>query len=385
MTKNILIVLMVLATLFAIAFNVASRKAPQFLRSSIEQALNRKVVIQSIEYQFPWGFRLQGFEIQEPEPFQGEASFSVDQIRLEVSPLSFPNKKLIIDKIQAENAEITIRQYRGRLYHALSGTMQTAGPGRAAGESAAPARGKRAPLPLEIRKFYIERSRFKFVDYDVEPAGFAVAFDQIAASIRGIYFPFSSNRTYYDVAARLVQGRDQKPAAVRLAGWTQFAGIDTDANLSASGIFLPYFRPYYAQVTQAGIEDGYLDARTNIHIQNKDLTATVDLEMIHLIFQSYEEGDQLFGLRADELLSFLKDRSGRLRFQSVIRWNLADRSVRPKDAIRKSMERSLKSAVIGNFGNILQKTIEKISEKGGFEQAKNSPEGLAAKIKNFFK
>ena len=240
-------------------------------------------------------------------------------------------------------------------------------------------------LPLDIHKLVMNHSHFKFIDYDVEKEGFAVMFDEINAKINGIRLPFSSNRTYYDLNALLVQGRGQKGAQVKVSGWTSFAGIDTDANLSMSGVFLPYFRPYYSQVTSADIEDGYLDARTNINILNKDLTASVDLEMINLLFQSYEGENELFGLKADELLSFLKDRAGRLRFQVVIKWNIVDRSTHPRDAIRRSIERSLKSTVLGNIGNILQKTIEKISEKGGFEQAKNDPGGVVNKIKNFFK
>ena len=68
-----------------------------------------------------------------------------------------------------------------------------------------------------------------------------------------------------------------------------------------------------------------------------------------------------------------------------MKWNIADRSADPRSAIRRSIERSLKSTVLGNIGNILQKTIEKISEKGGFEQAKNDSGGVVSKLKNFFK
>ena len=163
------------------------------------------------------------------------------------------------------------------------------------------------------------------------------------------------------------------------------ADAETNAQLSFKSVFLPYFRPYYAQVTPASIEDGSLDMRANVRIQNKDLTASVDIEMIGLLFRSYEEEDQLFGLKADELLSFLKDQSGKLKFQIVIKWNMADRSVRLRNVIRKSIERSLKSTVLGNIGNILQRTIERISEKSGFEQARKDPDGVLNKIKSFFK
>lgn len=383
--KKILIALLVLAALSAVTLNLLSRKAPEFLRESIERALNKKVMIQSIEYQFPWVFELRGFQIQEKDPFEGEESFVVDQVHLEVSPLSLSSKKLVLNKVQVENANIVVRKYRGKLFHALSDTMKTVGEDTGIVQAGGSVKGEAARMPLDIHKFFIARSHFKFIDYDVEQNGFVVIFDGIDAKIRDIRLPFSSGRTYYDLSARLVQGRGQKAAEAKISGWTEFADISTDVNINMSGVFLPYFRPYYAQVTPASIEDGFLDLRTNIRILNKDLTASVDLEMINLLFQSYEDENQLFGLKADELLSFLKDRSGRLRFQIVVKWNIADRSASPRDAIRRSIERSLKSTVLGNIGNILQKTIEKISEKGGFEQANNDPGGIVSKIKSFFK
>lgn len=386
MIKKTLIILFILATLTAITLNILSRKAPEFLRGSLERALNKKVVIQSIEYQFPWVFELKGFEIQEKEPFLGEHAFYADQVRLEVSPLSLSNKRLIIHKIEVENADIVIRKFQGDLFHALSNTLKTAVEETAEGTLAVSG----APLPpsqipLEIHRFYIKRSHFKFMDYEVEQNGFVIAFQEIDATIRDIRLPVSAHKTFYDIKAVMPQGREQKAAEIAASGWTQFAGSETDANFSLRGVFLPYFRPYYAQVTSATIEDGYVDTRANVRIQNKDLTASVDIEMIGLLFRAYEEEDQLFGLKADELLSFLKDRSGKLRFQIVLQWDMKDRSVKLKDVIRKSIERSLKSTVLGNIGNILQKTIERISEKGGFEQAKKDPDGVLNKIKSYFK
>ena len=117
--KKILIALLVLAALSAVTLNLLSRKAPEFLRESIERALNKKVMIQSIEYQFPWVFELRGFQIQEKDPFEGEESFVVDQVHLEVSPLSLSSKKLVLNKVQVENANIVIRKYRGKLYGVL--------------------------------------------------------------------------------------------------------------------------------------------------------------------------------------------------------------------------------------------------------------------------
>ena len=102
------------------------------------------------------------------------------------------------------------------------------------------------------------------------------------------------------------------------------------------------------------------------------------------MFQDYESDDQLFGLRAEELLSFLKDSSGRLKFQISLRWNLADRSIRPREVIRRGIEQSLKSTVLGNVGQLLENTLRKIDEQGA-GRTKEDLEGAVKKIRDFLK
>lgn len=369
MLKKILIVLAILAVGIVSSVNLFSKKAPEFLRSAIERALNKKVIIQSIGYHFPGTFELEGFEVKESEPFSGETSFYVDHIRLSVSPMSFSQKKLIIDSIDVENAGIFVRKYRGHLVHALSNAMKR-NPADAS-ETAVNDSGNtvRTALPLEIHEFNVNKSNFRFIDYDVDANGFVIALDAISAKVKNVHFPLSANKTFYDVTARLPQGRDQQPAVIQISGWTAFSSKDTDAHVMIQRIFLPYFRPYYAQVTQASIESGYLDTRMGLRIENSDLAMNADLEIAELLFGNYELDNQLFGLNAEEILSFLKDQSGRLKLQITARWNLADRNVRAKDVIRQSIERSLKNTVLGNVGNILGNVIQRL---GKFKQILNN-------------
>lgn len=374
-----------MAAVFVFAANILSQRAPGLLRGAIEKSLNKKVVIRSIAYHFPGVFELEGFEVQETQPFAGETSFTVERVRLGVSLLSLSKKRLIIDKIEVENADIVIRKYRRELIHAFSGAAPQAKPEASTEESGA-TRGKTTAvsMPLEIHEFILKDSHFKFIDYDVDQNGFVVLLDQINGEVKNIALPFSSVKTSYQLSASLPQGRDQRAAQIKITGWTEGKSFDTDANFNVEGIFLPYFRPYYAQVTAAAVEDGYLNAKTNLHIEQKDLTLNMDAELVNLLFQSYEEGDQLFGLKADEILSFLKDRSGRLKFQAVARWNIADRSVVAKDVIRQSIERSLKNTVIGNVGNILENTIQKLGDKN-IDKTKEEVEGTLKKIKELLK
>ena len=380
-----MIVLAVLAAA-AIAINIFSRQAPGMLVRAIERSLGKKILIRLIDYHFPGIFELEGFEIKELRDFSGENSFTVDKIRLDVSLLSLSKKKLIIRSIEVENADIVIRKYHGKLTHALSdavGKTGTAADTTAQNPETA-SQAYMPNLPLEIHQFKLNKCRFKFIDYDAADGGFVVAFDEIDAVIDNIGLPFSDEKTFYKVSARMPQGREQRVAQIKIAGRTQFKTMDSDTNVTLQGVYLPYFQPYYSQVTPAVVESAFVDSRISLFLEHNDLTLNADLEISELFFRAYESEDQLFGLRADEILSFLKDRSGRLKLQIAAQWNIADRSRSARDIIRKSIERSLKKTVIGNVGNILENALQKIVDPGG-EKSKESLEDKIKKLKDIFK
>ena len=352
----------------------------------MERALNKAVKIQSIDFHFPWDFDLSGVEVRDKRGiFNGELCFAVDKIHLTVSPASLSQKSLVIDLLDVAGGALTVRKREGRLYHILSDTMMAKPSATALGAGPAdkPARG--GDLPFVLSRFLLKNGKFRLIDYDVSPEGFVVELDQITASVKEVHLPPArAEKTSYQIQARLAQGRDQKPAGFELKGWTDFFNRDTDALLSAEDLHLPYFEPYLAQVSQANIREGFLSSRVSVRIQNNDLNAAADFEVNSLYFGSYELGDQLFGLKADEILSFLKDSSGVLKFQIVTEWNIADKKVDKRAVIRKSIERSLKKTVLGNLGTIIENTVRKIGEKG-LDSSREDVEGALKKVKDLFR
>ena len=382
--KKIILAILILAVLIAGGVNYFSRRAPDMLRRSIERSLDKTVKIQNIEFNFPWNFELSGVEIRDNrEPFKGEVCFAVDKVHLEVSPLSLSQKDLIISRMEVEEATIVIRNRGGKLYHALSDAMLSKPALSGRSEESVHAVSA-AALPLEIHQFRLAGGKFQFLDYDVQSGGFVIALDHIQAVVNDIHLPSQDKKTFYRVEAQLPQGRGQKSAELKMSGWTVFSDYDTDSIGTVSNLYLPFFEPYLAQVTPAKIQDGYLTSRSSIRIDKKDLTANVDFEMNGLYFQSYEDGEQLFGLKAEEILAFLKDVAGRLKFQIVMQWNIADPHIKKRDVIRRSIERSLKKTVLGNVGNLLEDTLKKIGDRG-IDASKEDWEGALKKVKELFR
>jgi hypothetical protein len=377
--RKALLTVLILAVIAAGSVNWLSRRSPELLRAAIGRAIHKTVQIDAIEYRFPWTFELMGFRILETHaPFAGEPCFMVDRVLLEVQPLSLSGKKeLVVDSIEVDGAHVFIRKKGDKLYHALSDAMT--------GQAESPTAGEGPSQPLErqalaIKRFKLTDGSFRFADYDVQSSGFVVELDQIRAIVEDLSFPPSNERTDYSIQARLPQGRQERQGRAELSGWTVFADHETDALLKASDISLSYFKPYYAQVTDASIDQGWLSARQALRIHEKTLTANTDLELSSLYFSAYEEGEQLFGLKAEEILGFLKDSSGNLKFQFVLQWPLQQRGLERRAVIRRAIEQSLKKTLLGNVGNILERTLQKLSSSG-LDAAKDDWEDALKKVK----
>ncbi len=381
--KKIFLVVLILAVLVAAGIRYVSERAPEYLRAAIQRAVNKPVKIGSIEYQFPWTFELKQFEILETEePFQGESCFYVDRVLVQVSALSLSNKKLILDNVDATQAVLVIRNRGEKLFHALSNAT-THAPQEALKSAEGSSGETDQPLPLMIHRFHLGNSQFRWVDYDAQSSGFVVGLTDIEANIKDISLPLSDEKTIYRIEAKLPQGRGQKAAAIKLSGWTMFESYESDAMLTATELHLPFFKTYLTQVTPADIEDGFLSLRGALSANHKNLMANLDLELTDLLFKSYEDQDQLFGMKANEILSFLKDQSGKLKFQIVLQWPL-DKRIEKRKVIRRAIEESIKKTLLGNAGNILEKTLKTLSESG-LDDSKDDWEGTLKKVKNLLR
>ncbi|GEM_PF-936414 len=376
MIKKIVLILLLVAAATAGAAGVAYRKAPGFLRQSLTDALGKTVRIRDVRYRFPATFRIEGFEILEGAPFEGETAFSVSRMNLTLAPMAALKGRLVVRRAEVDGAEVVLRKSKDRFYHALSEAIRPASNKPALpGSPDSPSPDERKErTTLVVREFVLNGGQFRFVDYDVQEGGFVVEFSSIRALVHDASLPPRDERTSYRVNAELVQGRDRVRGKVELQGVTRFDTLDGETRLDATGIQLPYFKPYASRVTPADIREGELESRAAVEIRDKKIQLSADLTLTGLLFQDYEAGEELFGMKADEILSFMKDSAGRLKLSIRTGWNLADPSVKASDVMRRAIGRSLKATVVGNAGTLLHRAIQKYGE---VEQAETpNPSGM---------
>lgn len=378
--KRILLILIVLVMAAIVAASFAVRQAPTWLRTALESALGKSVQIREIDFQFPTTFVLSGVMIAEKDgPFAGEPEFAAESVRLTAVPTGLRSRQIAIDEIEVRDASVTVRKSGGRLYHVF---LKRAAPGTAvaAPASAAPS----VERTVSVGLLRLIDARFQWADFDIGERGFVFDAQGLSAKVSGISVPASERKMSYALQGRLLQGRDQKPAEFDVKGSTSPQTLDTDARVELKGAHLPYFAPYLARVTAAQIQEGYLDVQSNVRVRSGEVAAEAELAFTSLFFGSLEGGSQLFGLSAQEILDFLKDSSGRLRIPVSVRWNFRDRDQRLRDAVRRSVEASLKRTVFGNMGALLEKAIVGLGEKG-FEAPQETTESVLKKIKDFLK
>ena len=133
----------------------------------------------------------------------------------------------------------------------------------------------------------------------------------------------------------------------------------------------------------ASVDEGQLGLQAAGRIQEGDFTADADLELKGLLFSSFENGEELFGLKAAEILDFFKSSDGGLKFHVSLEWPIRDASFDRRAAIRRAIEASLKKTLLSNTGRILERALHALSSDG-LDGAEGGLEGKLKKVKKLF-
>ncbi len=360
--KKVILILAVVAAAAAAGFFVLARQAPALFVSILEKELGKKVTLEGIRYQFPSGLHVRRLAVIEKGAFEGESSLYVENVDLAINLPALLNREIQITQIQIDNPQIIIRKTGGRISHAFT-PSETARPASAAPADAPQSPSKPAePVAFSIGHLVIKNGIVRWIDYDVVREGFAVQIQEIQADIKDFTLKIRNQRTTYDFEAAVVQGRDRHPARIEAKGWTNALNADTDAAMVVQGLWLPYFAPYYQQVTPATLQDGTLDLKATALVLNRDLEVNAHAEISNPVFTSFEPDGGLFGIDAPSILGLLKNRSGRVPLDIVVRWNMADASMTFERVLRKSIADSLRATFFNNIQNVVENTLEKYSQ-----------------------
>jgi uncharacterized protein involved in outer membrane biogenesis len=360
--RKALLLLAILLAAAAAALTVLARRTPELLVAALERGLGKEVTLSGIRWAFPATFEVRELVIAERGAFAGEVSLAVQNARIEVHPAAAFGGRLVLSEIRIDKPQIFIRKLRGRVAHALSAEAAPGGP--AAPREAGPARPRKAGKApaLVIGRLSVRGGTLQWIDYDIAREGFVVELGKIDADVRNLAFGAGDARTTYEIAGEITQGRERGPAPVRASGWTRVGSLETDANLTAENLWIPYFAPYAGRVTASRIEDGFLSVQSTTLIRDRDLTSNARLVAKDLVFGATEPGNELFGYDAAAILDILRNQAGHITLDIVVRWDMKDPSATFESVLRRSISHSLKATFFSNIQNVVEKALDKAVE-----------------------
>jgi len=354
--------------LSVIALSVFARKAPGYVVSSLEEALDKDISVGDVQYQFPLSFEVGQLSINERGEFKGENSFYAENVSVSLRPYELLKKRIVFDTIVIAEPQLTIRKFRGEMIHAF-GQREEHRPvlrreAPRAPEAPRP-EARRAPaIAVEVKELRISQGAVKLIDYDIDARGFVIVFHNLNARVRNFTSGTPHAPLSYEMDTLLLQGRNVGPARLSGSGWSRLENLDTEMNMRLEGFWLPYFAPYYQKVTPSRIQDGVVDVQSTTVIRDLDWTTNARVNIRRLLFEQYESDNQILGFDAMSIVEILQDNAGRIALDLIIRWNMKDPNVTFEDALKRSIRHSVKSTFELNIDRVVGKTLEKISQQG---------------------
>lgn len=365
MLKKIIFALTLLTVLALLSTAFVARKLPDLAVRNIRQTLGREVAIGSLKVRFPLRLEMDQLTVTENDPFKGEPAFYVERAVASVDAWELLTaRKVRFTDIELTRPKLIFRKTAGKVYHAFrirpdaARGASGAGPGT---PGSAPAAG--IP-PLKFEHVKVRDGRLQFMDYDADRKGFVITLLRITGDLKDLALPADGSRLQFDLEAFMDQGRDVPAGRLKLSGHWRRESLEGETSLSLQGVHLPYFEPYYRQVTPSRISDGELDLVASARSPRGVLAAHSKWTLRRLEFGQAEPGNELLGFDANLIQGILAGDDGILHLDLELEMDLRDRSTPFREVLLQSLRRSIRATFLSNFDSVLKSTVDKITEKG---------------------
>lgn len=382
MIKKLTLLICVIILLGALSAALVVRKLPALVVSTLRQTLERDVTIESLHVRFPFAVQMDRLLVSEKAPFEGEPAFYVERANAAIDPWAFfTAKRIVFLDVELIRPRLIFRKQLGKVYHAFRIRPDAADPGAEGRDAASLPAERRGVPPLRFDRILLRDGEVQLMDYDADSKGFVIRLLRLTAELKNVALPSDGTRLKYSVEGLLDQGRDTPPGRLKLSGeWTRET-LDGNTGLQLTGIFLPYFKPYYRMVSPSLISDGELDLVATSAGVRGILTANSKWTLRRLTFEKSEADDMLLGFDANVIQNILTGGSGSLSLDLALSMDLRDRSVPFRDVLRKSLRQSIRATFTANFDSALKNTVNQIASQNSELLKKQNWKALLKKNK----
>ncbi len=366
--KKWLITGMVIVVLIIGAYLILSFYAVRFIRERLQIVAGSGLKVSEISVK-PTSLSFKSLRYVDPS--SGKKLLEINDMRIYPDLFSLLKKEVIIRDWIVRGASLHF--YRSEEGN-ITGPWVLTKREEQEGEKSEKERKGKIPVRIKIERFRMEEGALDFEDRGVEGNPAEIRLRKLDLNVRQVRFPTVSGPSPIELQGK-IKG-EKREGEIYANGWIDLKTMDVSTSLKILGMDLKTFKPYYRKKVSAEIESGYMNMDVKISVKEKRIDAPGQMELVD--FKIKEDGT-IFYIPARTLVSLLRDRGNRIKFQFHVVGDIGD----PRFKLRENLLSRIGISLAESLGIPIKVFGERLLEGSG-KGAEGLIEGLRS-IEELFK
>ena len=351
--------------ILSITVVILIRNANRIIKYELESLLGKSFSVREIDSH--WN-KVQAYGIKYRNS-GGKDILTADSLVIESDFRGFLKKEYIISSLSIESPYIFLEtDSRGHLVNPFGGTK----PDR-----------KEKPVPaVLIKRLKLENGSVDYLDRKVSVTPVMTQLRDIEFESRKIVYPPDESFLRFSFTAKIPGNTGT--GTIKSSGSIKLKTRDTDCRITATGLDITKFKPYFQKRGDVNVTRGFLDIDMNVKVLSGKIYAPGKAGLEDLQFETGQgPGKKFLSLPLSVVVSFLKGNNNRIAFDFVLEGDMDN----PKFNLRESIVERMTLGIASKLGLSVTRIGESIVEFGveGARQAGKGVEGIGKEIRRIFR
>lgn len=338
--KLLIIIIIITALSFFIFQQLLLNVFKGFFAKKIGEAIGADVKIGAIWIGFPLQINVRNAKIlNKDDKFSKRELAKIPSVSFSISPLALLGKRIVLSAVNISSPAIFIQRTSKNEVNIAILKKNKAG---------APTKPKQ--LSGDIKSLNIKGAKVEIFDERIAQPAFTFDLDNLNVSITD--YPIGDVAYKTGIKFKTTVKAKNLSSDFSADGWADLKEKDMDASINLSNFNLVAFHPYYKQFVP-NINSGNLDFSAKIISQKNALVADCKLLVRNLSIPEQAGQEQILGVSAKQLLSYIQDSKGEILMEFQIKSefdNPAKTFTRFKEelttqALRKAIEKQAQQLI----------------------------------------
>jgi len=228
------------------------------------------------------------------------------------------------------------------------------------------------PRSVTVLRIAFEDGVVELFDATVTQPPLKIRLERVEGTVRGVVAPALAGRSQFALSG-VVKGT-QRDGRVDVAGWVELATGDSSVTTRLRSVDLVALQPYLVRVAEARVRRGALDLDLVSEVRRRRLRAPGRIALSDLELAPARGAlDTFMGLPRAAVLSFLKDKDGRIEVAFVVEGDVDN----ARFTLNETFATRVASAVAQRLGMSLRGVVEGVGGLGrkGAEAGRDAAKG----------